>query len=202
MPATGIAAFLAPDSVSNNAVVIAAHLIQLALTPVFMLSGIGTLINIFNTRLQKVSDCLSEIDSKVLASEKEAESPEENEANKREMLENAEHLLFRQTRLQLRVLVLDIGIILLALSGAFTCASAVALFFGSIHETRTATWLLILFAAALTFTILGLMAFLADTLLSWHGLKRKREIILKLWAAHKEHKLLAANAPKSQNPPK
>jgi hypothetical protein len=28
-----------------------AHIIQVALTPVFLLSGIGTLLNVFNTRL-------------------------------------------------------------------------------------------------------------------------------------------------------
>ena len=35
-----------------------AHVIQTALTPVFMLSGIGTLLNLFNTRLARVSDHL------------------------------------------------------------------------------------------------------------------------------------------------
>ena len=33
-----------------------AHVIQVALTPVFLLSGIGTLLNVFNTRLSRVSD--------------------------------------------------------------------------------------------------------------------------------------------------
>ena len=33
-----------------------AHVIQMALTPVFLLSGIGTLLNVFNTRLARVSD--------------------------------------------------------------------------------------------------------------------------------------------------
>ena len=33
-----------------------AHIVQLALTPVFLLSGVGTLLNVFNTRLARVSD--------------------------------------------------------------------------------------------------------------------------------------------------
>ena len=33
-----------------------AHIVQVALTPVFLLSGIGTLLNVFNTRLSRVSD--------------------------------------------------------------------------------------------------------------------------------------------------
>ena len=36
-----------------------AHVIQVALTPVFLLSGIGALLNVFNTRLARVSDHVS-----------------------------------------------------------------------------------------------------------------------------------------------
>jgi hypothetical protein len=36
-----------------------AHVIQVALTPVFLLSGIGALLNMFNTRLARVSDHVS-----------------------------------------------------------------------------------------------------------------------------------------------
>ena len=39
----------------------AAHLIQTALTPVFMLSAIGTLLNVFNTRLSRVSDHMTHL---------------------------------------------------------------------------------------------------------------------------------------------
>ena len=33
-----------------------AHIIQVALTPVFLLSGIATLLNVFSSRLARVSD--------------------------------------------------------------------------------------------------------------------------------------------------
>ena len=33
-----------------------AHIIQVALTPVFLLSGIATLLNVFSTRLSRVGD--------------------------------------------------------------------------------------------------------------------------------------------------
>src|SRR5437868_10145669 len=33
-----------------------AHIIQVALTPVFLLSGIATLLNVFSTRLARVAD--------------------------------------------------------------------------------------------------------------------------------------------------
>jgi hypothetical protein len=40
----------------GDAVDSVAHIVQVALTPVFLLSGIGTLLNVFNARLSRVSD--------------------------------------------------------------------------------------------------------------------------------------------------
>ena len=40
----------------NEALASVAHVIQTALTPVFLLSGIGTLLNVFNQRLSRVAD--------------------------------------------------------------------------------------------------------------------------------------------------
>src|SRR5205807_7071170 len=42
-----------------------AHIIQVALTPVFLLSGIATLLNVFSTRLARVADQVDAV-SKVL----------------------------------------------------------------------------------------------------------------------------------------
>src|SRR5438552_9702331 len=42
-----------------------AHVIQVALTPVFLLSGIATLLNVFSTRLARVADHVDAV-SKVL----------------------------------------------------------------------------------------------------------------------------------------
>jgi hypothetical protein len=36
-----------------------AHVIQVALTPVFLLSGIATLLNVFSTRLARVADLIA-----------------------------------------------------------------------------------------------------------------------------------------------
>jgi len=37
------------------------HIIQIALTPVFLLSGIATLLNVFSTRLARVSDRVDQL---------------------------------------------------------------------------------------------------------------------------------------------
>jgi hypothetical protein len=45
-----------PGIVPDEALDSVAHIIEVALTPVFLLSGIGTLLNVFSTRLSRVSD--------------------------------------------------------------------------------------------------------------------------------------------------
>lgn len=161
-----------PDTVDS-----AAHLIQVALTPVFMLSGIGTLINVFNTRLSRVSDHLEEVNKRL------ALPLTDDDHNEPDPYFTPARLKVHQDRLRRRVFVLDLAIILNGCGGAFTCGSAIALFVGSIRDAVTSTWLIFLFGAALTCTVAALSAFLADTILSWHGLKHDREDMLQKYEA-------------------
>jgi hypothetical protein len=42
--------------VANASIDSTAHIVQVALTPIFLLTGAGTLRNVFNARLARVSD--------------------------------------------------------------------------------------------------------------------------------------------------
>jgi len=84
-----------------------AHIIQVALTPVFLPSGVGTLLNVFATRLARVTD-------------------------------HMEHA---------------------------------TLFVGALRNSAVAWVLFLMFGAAVACTIGALTAFLAETMLSWHGLR-------------------------------
>lgn len=175
-----------PESIDN-----AAHIIQMALTPIFMLSGIGTLINIFNTRLARVSDKLEEVNKRLFNPPKGEEEDADN------IFYTPERLKARQKRLRRRVFALDLAIILNVMGGAFTCAAALALFvLGSISDSSTTIWLLALFGAALACTVFALTAFLADTLLSWHGLRRegKASLLLMAWRAEERQKKKASSS--------
>ena len=50
---------------SNNPLAIddAAHVVQLALTPIFLLSGIASLLNVFSTRLGRIADQVDKLDN-------------------------------------------------------------------------------------------------------------------------------------------
>jgi hypothetical protein len=66
--------------------------------------------------------------------------------------------------------VLDTAMILGALAGASTCGAAFSLFVGALRSAAGATGLFLLFGVALTCTVGALSAFIADSILAWHGL--------------------------------
>jgi hypothetical protein len=135
-----------------------AHLIQTALTPVFLLSGIGSLLNVFNTRLAKVSDQLRDTAHLL-----------EGEADPVAVARLMAHL----SRLTYRHLMLDASIALGAVGGASTCGAAFALFLGSVRDSSIGTLLIVLFVLALGCTVCSLVTFLGDSLLAWRGLRRE-----------------------------
>ncbi len=135
-----------------------AHVVQVALTPVFLLSGIGTLLNVFNTRLSRVSD------HREHATELLSGAGDDTERRR---------LRAHLVRLRCRTLVLDASVVLGAIGGASTCGAALVLFLGSLRDTSIASWLFALFGLALGCTACALVAFLADSVLAWHGLHRE-----------------------------
>ena len=149
--------FPTPNITPDDAVDTAAHIVQTALTPVFLLSGIATLLGLFNTRLARVSDHIEH------ASELLAGDPDGAEAAQ---------LTLHLERLRRRVFALDASVALGAIGGAATCGSVFVLFLGGVRGSGVALWLIGLFGLALGCTILSLVAFLADSLFAWHGLRR------------------------------
>ena len=95
-----------------------AHLIQVALTPVFLLTGIGTLINVFSTRLARVADQVDRI----------AQAVEEAEDTQKAAQQA------RLRSLRTRSVALDIAVILGAVGGAATCGAVLTLFVGALRD--------------------------------------------------------------------
>jgi Protein of unknown function (DUF2721) len=135
-----------------------AHVVQVALTPVFLLSGIGVLLGVFNTRLAHVSDHIAHT-TELLAADPAGEG--------------ARLLHIHLRRLRRRIHALDLAIILGAPGGATTCGAAFALFVGALRNQAVATVLFVLFGLSLSCTVGALTAFIADSLLAWHGLRRE-----------------------------
>ena len=145
------------DLTSDGTVGWAAHIVQTALTPVFLLNGIGTLLALFNTRIAKVRDQIEHA-ADLVANETDVTA--------------AAGLQKQLSRLSRRALALDASIVLGAIGGAATCGSVFMLFLGDVKGSDIGSWLIALFGLALACIIASLLAFLTDTLLAWQGLRR------------------------------
>jgi hypothetical protein len=135
-----------------------AHIVQVALTPIFLLTGVGTLLMVFNTRLARASDHDQHL-GELLRGEPDAKT--------------LGWLQRHHARLQWRLWVLDVAVALTAIAGAATCSTAFILFLGTLRERSVVSWLVISFGIALVCVVLALVAFVADTVLAWHGRRRE-----------------------------
>jgi hypothetical protein len=128
----------------------ASHVVQLALTPVFLLSGIVALVNVFATRLGRVSDQADKL------TEQDTGHPDR---------------LLKLKRLRWRSRALDCAVVLAALAGASTCAAALVLFVGSIRGSAGATLLFLLFGGAIVLTMAALVCFVLEMTLAGQGIR-------------------------------
>ena len=135
------------DSPLDNA----ARIVQLALTPIFLLTGLGSLLNVFTTRLGRVADRVDLL----------TRDPDRHRA--------------QLARLRLRSRTLDIAVLLVALAGGLTCCAACTLFFGALRNSSTGTLLFGLFGSALVCATSGLAAFSFEMILSGRSVREQAE---------------------------
>src|ERR1700761_3049542 len=127
----------------------AAHVVQLALTPIFLLTGLASLLNVFSTRLGRVAD---RVDRLTADAEKHP----------------------RQLQvLRLRSRILDVAVILAASAGALTCGAAVTLFFGELRNANGGRLLFAFFGGALLLSVLALAAFAVEAILSGRSIREQ-----------------------------
>jgi hypothetical protein len=129
----------------------AAHVVQLALTPIFLLTGIGSLLNVFTTRLGRIADQV----------EKLAADPTKRPR--------------QLARMRLRSRSLDLSVLLAAVAGALTCGAAFVLFLGALRSEAEGAILFALFGSALACTVAALAAFAFEMVLAGRTVREKVE---------------------------
>jgi Protein of unknown function (DUF2721) len=132
-----------------------AHVIQVALTPIFLLSGIATLLNVFATPLARVADLVAQI----------TKAMEQTDAE--ESADLARQLL----RLRRRSIFLDAAVVLGAIAAAATCASVFTLFVGALRNSTVASVLFTTFGLAIVCTISAIAAFTAEMMMAGSGVR-------------------------------
>jgi len=99
--------------------------IQLALTPVFLLTAVAALLNVFSTRLGRVADRVDLLS-----------------ADLQRGAADTEFLSAQLDFLRTRSLILDVAVVLATVGGAATCAAAVVLFLGALSDADVRALLL------------------------------------------------------------
>lgn len=137
-----------------------AHLIQISIAPVFLLNGLGILLNVFTGRLTRVVDRMRKVAVQLRAGPDDAELRQ----------------LRRELALQrLRLRIVNGAIALAALSAFLTCCAILALFVGGLSRDTQSILPLALFAAAVVAVIAALALFIWEVRVSGHALAAETE---------------------------
>jgi hypothetical protein len=131
------------------------HTIQVALTPVFLLSGIASLLAVFATRLGRVADKVDALTDAL------------------DQASAAQHARIhaRLVYLRRRSHALDVAVVLGALAGISTSLAALLLFVSTLRNAAGSTLMFLAFGAALVCTIGALTSFLVEMLLASSGIR-------------------------------
>lgn len=127
----------------------AAHVVQLALTPVFLLSATATLLGVFSNRLARVADRVHAL-----------------------AIQTSEEHVAELTLLRRRSRVLDVAVVLAAVGGGLTCVSVLILFLSELRGAEAARYLFLSFGGAILLTMGSLGAFVTEMLLTARGVRR------------------------------
>ena len=131
-----------------------AHVIQLAVAPVFLLTGIGTILNVMTNRLSRIIDRFRGL-------ERTAPSLEQGLSRQDEM-KNLAH----------RERVIYWAISLCTVSALLICVVIATLFIGSIMGVQLTSLIAILFIAAMLALTGGLLSFLREIYIATGSIHR------------------------------
>ena len=131
------------------------QIIQMALTPVFLLTGLATLLNVFSTRLARVTTKADQTLKELAEADAEA------------VPVLRDQLVF----LRRRTLALDAAVVLAAAAGAGTCTTVLLLFIGAFAGNRIDLVLLWAFGAAIVCALGAIAAYAAELLMAGTGIR-------------------------------
>lgn len=137
------------------------EVIRLAVAPVFLISGVGTMLALFSNRLARAVDRSLEFERLIAA----AKDPE-----------RAGRLRVRLAALARRARLLSFAITMATLCGLLVSVVVVLLFLGDALHMRVGTIIAVVFTAAMVSFIIAILLFLREVFLATqslrHGLHR------------------------------
>lgn len=151
------------DGLMNDAPNIA-HIIQLSVAPVFLLAGIGAILNVVASRLGRVVDRARYL---------EEELPRTNRKT------DPDHVLAQLANLDRRIVFAQRSIIFCVIAAFLVCIVVATLFIGALAQLALAALVGVLFIAAMLSLIGGLAYFLAEVAIATRMLRVRTELTMK-----------------------
>jgi hypothetical protein len=132
-----------------------AHVIQLAIAPVFLISGVATLLSVLTNRLGRIVDRARVVESKF------------DLTDETQKLEAAEELI----RLAKRARLVNFAISFCTISALLICITIAALFTGTFLPVNLSKLITVLFIAAMLSLFLALIIFLQEVITATRALR-------------------------------
>jgi hypothetical protein len=138
-----------------------AHLIQLSLAPVFLLAGVGAILNVLASRLARVVDRARSLEAEYASLEEAARARAAAELG----------ILDR------RIVAANLSISACTASALFVCLVVAILFVADLADFRFGRPVAWLFIAAMALLIVGLVLFLYEIRLATRSLRVRQELL-------------------------
>ena len=132
-----------------------AHVIQLAIAPVFLISGVATLLSVLANRLGRIVDRARVLEAKL-------DLPEQTKKT-----QALEELL----RLSRRARLVNLAITFGTICALLTCVTIATLFTGTFVSVNLSRVITVLFIAAMFTLFMALMTFLREVITATRGLR-------------------------------
>lgn len=140
---------------SESPVAAIAHVIQLAIAPVFLISGVATLLSVLANRLGRIVDRARVLEAKIDL---------RDEAQQARALDEL-------SRLSKRARLVNFSITFSTISALLICISIVTLFTGTFLPVSVAKLISVLFVAAMFSLFLALLLFLSEVITATRALR-------------------------------
>lgn len=134
----------------DTGVTAVAHVIQLAVAPVFLLSGIGAMLAVMTNRLARIVDRARILEGGVV----------------RDGTNPTPHVIAGLAALSRRAKLIGHAITLCTITALLICAVIAVLFLGAFLKLDTSAWVALLFVMAMLAFFLGLLLFLREIILA------------------------------------
>lgn len=139
------------------------HAVQLAIAPVFLIAGIGALLNVMANRLGRVIDRARVLEKDIAGYD---------EGTRR-------HALAELTILDRRMALVHWAIYCCAASALAVCLVIAALFVGDLADAAVGTVVAALFIGAMVLIVAGLVIFLIETGIATRSVRVRWEVLTR-----------------------